>query len=291
VRYESLTRATFKVTGITGQEALCVCPWHDDRSPGHLYVNVVGGMYICFSCGAKGHLDRLSGNLPSQTSDGIRDRLKNLRQPHKPVKTYPEGWLKQFDVPHPYWTVDRGLPDATVQQFGLGFDPFTNRLTLPLRDLHGRVLGVTYRRLDDGKPKYLHPKGFPIGRHLYGAWLLEEQRRVAIVEGQVDAIRCWAARVPALGLMGARITPDQIKVLKHLGIQKVALMLDNDLAGIKGTVAVSESLAGTGIQVVAGWYRDYWRVKDPDGLKEDRLRKMYHSAVPMTEWAGHVALP
>jgi DNA primase len=53
-----------------------------------------------------------------------------------------------------------------VKQFRLGYDPFSNRMTLPVRDHRGRILGVSYRRLDDQRPKYLDPKGYPKGRYL-----------------------------------------------------------------------------------------------------------------------------
>ena len=287
MRYAKTVEKHFTVTQRGGTEWLVMCPWHDDTSQGHLYVNVRKGVFLCMSCGAKGHLDRLDGvDLPQVSTSDVRDRLRALQAPRNVQKTYPEAWLAQYDVPHDYWTQTRGLPDDVVRQFRLGYDPFSNRLTLPLRDMHGRVLGVTYRRLDDGTPKYLHPKGFPIGRHLYGAWLLTDQRKVALVEGQVDAIRCWSERVPALSMMGSRLTRDQVKVLQRSNIGHVVLMLDNDKAGLKGTLGVYEALRGSGIRVSCGWYRDYWfGVKDPDGLTGQRLRKMYHSSVPVDVWA------
>ena len=282
MRYAQLIEATFEVAQRSGDEYTCVCLWCRGSK---LYANGVKGLYVCFSCHAKGRLDDL-GVLPQQTTAGLRERLARMAQPKPEQVYYPDGWLKQFDTPTTYWTDDRGLPAATVKQFGLGYDPFSSRVTLPLRDVRGRVLGVTYRRLDDGRPKYLHPKGFPIGRHLYGAWLLTDQQQVAVVEGQVDAIRCWSERVPAVSLMGSRITKDQIKVLQRADINTVVLMLDNDSAGMHGTLAIHEALKGSGIRVRVGWYRNYWAgVKDPDGLKGDRLRKMYHSGCTVTEWA------
>lgn len=290
MRYEPLIRKTFQVTQTSGEEFLCMCPWHADTSQGHLYVNAVKGLYLCMSCGAKGRLDNENGiELPQITTEDIRERMKRRQASKKPPRLYPESWLAQFDVPHPYWTQQRGLSPETVQRFRLGYDPTTNRVTLPLRNMHGRILGTTYRRLDDGKPKYLHPKGFPIGRHLYGAWLLSNERKVAVTEGQVDAIKCWESRVPALGLMRSQITTDQVKVLQRCGVRHVVLMLDNDNAGVKGTLASYEMLKGAGMRVSAGWYRDYWfDVKDPDGLTGTRLRKMFHSALPMDQWAEKV---
>lgn len=289
MKYEQSIRDTFVVTQVSGEEFLCMCPWHEDTSQGHLYINGSKGLYLCMSCGAKGALANLSLPRIIVGTDDVRERTAKFRNPPKKPRTHPETWLSQYDVPHDYWTEERELPAEVVKMFRLGYDPFTDRCTMPLRDMHGRILGVTYRRLDGGKPKYLHPKKFPIGRYLYGAWLLNEERTVALTEGQVDAIRGWASRVPALGLMGARITRDQIKALQRLNVRNVVLMLDNDAAGVRGTVQIHEALKGSGIRVKVGWYRDYWYgVKDPDGLNPQRYRKMYHSALSIQDWASKV---
>lgn len=293
MKYAGTIRETFNVLSTSGDEFLCVCPWHRDRS-GHLYVNAAKGLYYCQVCGAKGHLERdLDLRKPLIGIDDVRETLARLqvRGQHK-QHYYPESWLRQFDNPHPYWCEVRGLDPQVVARFRLGYDPLTNRVTIPLRDIRGRILGVTYRRLDDGKPKYLHPPKFPVGRHLYGAWALDLRytvKTVALVEGQVDALRGWCYEVPTLGLMGARITRDQIKVLQRANVRTAVLMLDNDMAGIRGTVQISEMLKGSGIRVLAGWYRDYWNnVHDPDSLTRQRFRKMYHAALPITQWAEHI---
>lgn len=293
MRYEPIIKSQFRVVSIASEEYCVLCPWHPDRS-GKLYINAVSGLYFCMRCLAKGSLDKITSRPTVLGSDDVREKLARMKSKSAPTHHYPEAWLRKFDVPHPYWEEDRNLPVSVIEQFGLGYDPISNRCTLPLRDVSGNILGVTYRRLDGGKPKYLHPKGFPIGKHLYGAWQITNERRVALVEGQVDAIRCWSERVPALGLMGARLTNDQRKVLLRLNIQTVVLMLDNDAAGTRGIVGVKEALEGSGIRVLAGHYRDYWvdedgPIKDPDGLEGHRLRKMFHSAIPVPEWAGSVA--
>jgi DNA primase len=285
MRFETSIRETFVVTNHSGSEFQCMCRWHADTSSGHLYVNGVSGLYLCFSCGAKGSLANLT--LPRYVvgSDDVREKARKIRAGRPRQKFYPEGWLSQFDVQTDYWTHDRTLPENVVQQFRLGFDPFTGHATLPLRDDKGRVLGVTHRKLDGSKPKYQHPKGFPVGGHLYGAWLLTNQRTVALVEGQVDAIRGWSHDVPALSMMGNRITRDQIRVLQRHDVRTAVLMLDRDTPGVKGVVQINESLKGSGIRVRVGWYRPYWFVKDPDGLNRTRYRKMFYSALNVYEWA------
>lgn len=296
MRYLPVIERHFNVIGRGAEEILCICPWHDDKS-GHLYINARKGLYLCMSCGAKGSLDKSDGTgfqLPNLSTSDVRDRLRQVTKREAKVHYYPEGWLRKFDVPHPYWTQQRGLDPAVVQRWRLGYDPFSDRVTIPMRTMHGQIIGVSYRRLDDGSPKYLDPKGYAKGKHLYGAWLLpQDTRTVALMEGQVDTIAGDAARVPSLGTMGSRLTKDQVKVLQHLGVRKVVAMYDNDNAGRKAVVQTYEALRGSGIQYTAGWYRPYWvthtsdgprPVKDPDNLSPERLRKMYHSALPILDW-------
>lgn len=289
MKYESAIREAFTVTQVSGDEFLCMCPFHQDTSSGHLYANAIKGVYLCMSCGAKGSIESLDIPRIVVGSDDVREKIRRMRDGKQEQVYKPESWLMRYAVPHEYWTEERGLPPGVVSMFGLGYDPMTDRCTMPLRDMQGRILGVTFRRLDDGKPKYLHPKKFPVGRYLYGAWLLSDEQTVALVEGQVDAIRGWAARVPALSLMGARITRDQIRVLQRANVRTVVLMLDNDAAGTRGTVQIIEALKGSGIRVKVGWYRPYWvGVKDPDRLTHQRYRKMYHSALPASVWADRL---
>lgn len=289
-RYANIIRRSFKVIDATTDEVRCICPWHRDRS-GHLYVNSVTGLYLCFVCGAKGSLG--TKETPPADESDVRAKLDKLRNPHQKPKFHTEAWLDQFSGNLSYWIDERKIPEEWVQKFRLGYDPFSGRATLPLRDMHGNILGVTYRRLDDGRPKYLHPNEFPIGRHLYGAWMIGENRTIALVEGQIDAIKCWSERVPAVAAMGSRLTRDQVRVLQRSGVHRVVCMFDNDSAGRKGTINVYSALRGSGIQLAVGWYRPYWLVdsenglvpvKDPDQLSGDRLRKMHHSAVSIVDW-------
>lgn len=299
MRYLPVIEKNFTVVQRGSEEILCICPWHADKS-GHLYINARKGLYLCMSCGAKGSLDgsdrsgRCAFTVPALDTSDVRDRLRQITKKAPTVRYYPEGWLRQYDAPHDYWTTERGIDPAVVARWRLGYDPFSDRATIPMRTMHGEIIGVSFRRLDGQTPKYLDPMGYKKGRHLYGAWLLgPDVRTVGLMEGQVDTIAGDAARIPSLGTMGSRLTRDQVKVLQHLGIRKVIAMYDNDNAGRKAVIQTYEALRGSGIQYAAGWYRPYWMkqtdegmkpVKDPDDLSPSRLRKMYHSALPILDW-------
>lgn len=285
MRYEALIRKTFEVVGTSGDEFVCRCLWHDDHGKPNLYVNAKRGVYLCHACGAKGHLAKM-GRIPPPTSGDLNDRLKSLRGKNDTGgRVYSEEWLTRFAFPHDGWE-RRHLSPETIDLFDLGYDPMKDVLTIPVRSENGDILGVITRRLDDLKPKYLYPKGFPIGHHLFGSWLLKrDQRRVvALVEGSLDAIACWDARVPALGMLGARLTKDQRTLLQRLGVKTAVIFTDRDHAGRAAIPQVHEALEGSGIMTKVAIYRSYWTGKDPDELRPDQRRKAFHSAVPWHRW-------
>lgn len=276
MRYESTIRAHFDVMGTAGDEFICRCRWHEDAGKPNLYINATKGCFLCHVCGHKGHLNSLEKLPPMQTED-LRDRLKTLKTPVPRPVPKPEGWLRQFGLAHPAWQTR--LSDPIITKFQLGYDPMTDSLTIPFRDEYGVLYGVIQRRLDDQKPKYRYPRGIKIGRYLFGAWVVPpDQKKVALVEGSVDAMACWEARVPALGLLGSRLSDDQVRVLQRLGIRHVVTMTDADKAGQAAIPQIIEALSGTGIAVSIGVYRPYWNVKDPADLTPTRRRKIYHSA-------------
>ena len=115
MRFSNVIEQVFTVTSVSGSEHLCFCPFHEDTSQGHLYCNGDNGYYICFSCGAKGHVEKLADTLPPLETEDIRSRImavsskKNRRE-----RVYPEGWLRQFNFPTDYWTEERGISGFPV---------------------------------------------------------------------------------------------------------------------------------------------------------------------------------
>lgn len=318
MKWDKFIDKTFEVKGTSGDERICVCPFHDDRGKPNLYVNANRGVYICHACGERGHLSSLGKEPVVELSD-VREAIKELRKPARQdqAKLHPETWLQQYDFPHPYWEDERGFSRDTIKAFRLGYSPIEDVLTIPLRDSHGGILGVTKRVLDDSKPKYREPKRYQKGLNLFGAWKVRwlGLDRVALVEGPLDAIACWDAGVPALGLQGARLTERQSFLLRSLGVKSVVLMLDNDRAGIgwpehrarpqgakkkcsvcgrprskyndehksAGNYQVHEELEDTGVMIDVGLYRRT-QAKDPGELSSDQRTEVFEGAIGYRKW-------
>jgi DNA primase len=155
------------------------------------------------------------------------------------------------------YATQKGIPEDSLAAAGLirrndrgrYFDMFRGRVTFPIHDLRGRIIGFGARTLGDDQPKYLNsPDGilFHKGREMYGLHLAREASRAAgrllVVEGYTDVMQCHQAglREVAAGL-GTALTPDNAKQLRRFGVP-IFLVFDGDEAGLKAAERAAETL-------------------------------------------------
>lgn len=249
----------------SGDEWMCACPF---CGGGHnLQFSIRKGLWICFRCEKKGSaqqlVTRLGGSYtnPSHSTDMIRESLGQLRKNIKArrkgseVDALPENYLARFaGKPNEYWTRRRKFTKSTISEWDLGYDPIGPRLwnaetqswekvgpcvTLPYRTPEGDLLGVIHRRLGDGFPRYIYPKGFDRKGTLFGSWKLEEIggniRRAVLVEGSTDAIRVHQVGFHTAAQYGSSLHPRQVRLLRRLGVNEIVLFYDYDASGRKAT--------------------------------------------------------
>jgi DNA primase len=253
LKYEEFVLSHFDVKSRYGQEVMVRCFEHDDHSAS-MQINLESGLYICFSCNAVGGPRSLyeefdvpyDQNAVDNDLSGVIRRLDVLNQitrskrpKEERVRYYPESYLQQFAIPTNYWQ-QRGFTQETVERFQFGYSPLGNYVTLPMRDMHGRLLGVTKRYLDlDDSPtgdRYKYPFTFQKSENLFASWLVSEDETastVALVEGALDTAKVWQAEHPAMGLYGSTLSVEQVRLLIRCGVRNVVLFFDNDAAGRK----------------------------------------------------------
>ena len=226
----------------TGVERAFLCPVHGDSNPS-ASVNVIKGVWLCYSCGAKGTLDSVITD-PNMQMDALDELVRSMSEELEPVH-YTESWLNQFDSGpvHAYWISRFGY--AAVKHFRLGFDPGRRAVTYPLRSPGGRVLGVVRRRLDsdEGGPKYLYPPGVNVSELLFN-YSADARDVVYLVEGALDAVACWEAGVEAFAVYGARLSQQQLALLDRTGAVDVVCVFDQDEAGESAYAQVEEMARG-----------------------------------------------
>ena len=128
---------------------------------------------------------------------------------------------------------------------------FRGRLMIPIRDVQGRVVAFTARQLaqtpeDDPsrEAKYVNSPETQIfhkGRILFGMdharTHLKEGGSFIMVEGQLDAIRCWSVGLhTAVAPQGTAITDEQLHLMRRYEPAYVECLLDGDSAGRKAAL-------------------------------------------------------
>ena len=151
----------------------------------------------------------------------------------------PAGWdglksaLAQFPENK---LVDAGL--LVRNDAGRVYDRFRERITFPIRDTRGRVVGFGGRVLGDEKPKYLNSpetEVFQKSRELYGLFearrALRELPRLLVVEGYMDVVALAQHGVPnVVATLGTATSHAHFEKLFRY-TREIVCCFDGDSAG------------------------------------------------------------
>ncbi len=174
---------------------------------------------------------------------------------------------------------EQGVDGEVMQEAGLmnsrGRDFFSDRITFPIRDAMGSVIGFSSRKFKEETfgGKYINTSETPLFKKshvLFG--LSYSRKRIAkeqlaiIVEGQVDALQLiFAGYDYTVAGQGTAFGEDHVKELIQLGVHKVYLALDGDTAGQEATVKIGHLFQKKGIEVLV--------VPMPQGADPDTVLK------------------
>lgn len=238
-----------------------------------------------------------------------------------------KAWLAEDAAARAYLD-ERGVSAVTAEEFGLGlapagwerlrtalrefgedklraagllagtegervYDRFRERITFPIRDTRGRVIGFggrTYRNSEggDGQPKYLNSpetEVFKKGRELYGLFEARRARRrldtLVVVEGYMDVVALAEHGVDnAVATLGTAVGAAHFERLYRY-VDDVVCCFDGDEAGRGAAwkaVAAAFPVLAEGRQLRFAFLPDG---EDPDTLVrrrgaaelQDRLRR------------------
>jgi len=192
----------------------------------------------------------------------------------------------------------RGYTAQEMEEAGLtnrfGGDLFKGRMTVPLMDATGKIIGFTARIIekDENAPKYLNTPEtilYNKGRHIFGLSQARDAIRrtdfVVVVEGNMDVISSHQAGVcQAVATAGTAMTENHLKSFSRM-TKDIRLAYDGDEAGIRAAERAISMASKFGIYLSV--IDDYHGCKDADELIQ-KDPKLWQGAVenyrPALEW-------
>jgi DNA primase len=272
----------------------CPLPAHasGDESPS-AYMNIHTTAFFCHSCHARGNAvtfaAQVLGVSPVQvtrmlkqrySAAGIHPDARNMEEEirkliaarQNPIKRenirLDESVLDQFYVDWHYlafksddvpdwlmYLAGRGFTAAELVRWEFGYHPERDRITLPIRDEEGYLVGIKARAYrDEQKPKYLNLKdpqngieAFLKNEIVFGLDRVissdDDFDTLILVEGEYNAIAMqeWHGYPNTVAINGSYFGERQIKLIKR-HCDKAILFFDSDRAGFDATAAVGEAL-------------------------------------------------
>lgn len=263
----------------------------------------------------------------TQKSGELARRKKRLLEANELAARYYQQSLLKNQHALEYVFKSRGLSKEIVQEFQIGYAPsdgealiriltkrgfskkelsdaglanryggdlFRGRMTVPLMDATGQVVGFTGRILtDDPKaPKYLNTPATLIydkSRHVFGLSQAKEAIRQAdssvIVEGNLDVVSSHQAGVKnVVASAGTAMTEYHLKALARLS-PNVKLSFDADRAGLDATERAIPIAGRVGVELsIVSLPKG---AKDPDELiQQDAAawKRVTEQAEPVMDW-------
>jgi DNA primase len=280
----SLMQGVMEKPSKRGLELRLRCPFHEDKTPS-LSISAETGKFHCFGCHAKGG-DIFDFVVTKEGISG-EDRTKNRRraalliadwfgversaagapppspaaessapvQDATPAREEPEAGtnpplkftFKHLDTRHSYLTQERGLKEATIDAFGLGYHAgkgiMHDRVVIPIHNERGELVAYAGRSLGDppeGSGKYAFPPNFKKSLVLFNLHRAREHATdgLIVVEGFFTVFEFFQrGRRNVVALMGSSMSKEQEQlIVETVGPKgRVLLALDNDEAGRKGS--------------------------------------------------------
>lgn len=216
----------------------------------------------------------------------------------KTVETFRIGYAPSSGRALVDFLTKRGFTKKEMEDAGLlnrfGGDLFKGRMTIPLMDAGGRVIGFTARILtnDKNSPKYLNTPEtilYNKGRHIFGLSQAKDAVRrsefVVVVEGNMDVISSHQAGVlEAVATAGTAMTENHLKSFSRM-TNDIRLAYDGDEAGVRAAERAVQMASKFGIYLSV--VDDYHGCKDADELiqKDPELwKEAVRKCQPALEW-------
>lgn len=246
-----------------GREFVTHCLWHDDSNPS-LTINDDKGFAFCHVCQ---HSSDVIGYIQQKLGLSFIDAVEHLAKKNNIEVKYnfknPDEYKKRFaEMMDAYdkakatqekyrsalknstncveYIISRAIEPSVSREFALGFSASENRLTIPIHNHKGDLIGWTKRALNNEiKPKYkntenniIFNKSEIVFNEHRAAPHIREKDQIIFVEGHLDVVTLWQAGHKNVVALQGTASPSPL-VLKRLlrKSKSFVLCMDRDSGG------------------------------------------------------------
>lgn len=302
------------------------CPFHKGgmETRPSFWVSRTNGNWGCFSCHTGGKnlqallqqlgISAVSYKVVLEEAEKEAKRTARHRQILKEAKDaadfrgthiLPEALLGVYD-----WTptelVEDGFDEDLILEHDIGYDKERERITYPIRDVYGNLVGISGRQPDGKTPKYKVYTGwhkfdgkqypgelgedFPSykaddvrnhlwrGQFVFKDLLNNKHDQLIVVEGYKAAL--WMVQCGwfyTVAVMGSMTSARQERLIRTMGAD-VWVLLDANEPGRIGSEKICRRLADGSFKVFEGSYGSLPEWVQPDNLADEELNKILSSA-------------
>lgn len=308
--------------------ALICCPFHgggQEKTPS-MSVSREKPLFYCHACQESGHVSRLFRHFGTskETIDSflaaaglnvafekskvgkVAAKLVLGEDPFRGKFILEEDVLDRYRLA-PTDLLRKGFLKDTLRHFEVGFDKSQLRITFPIRNIYGDLVGVSGRAAIEGlEPRYkIYKKEFEDGTisgyrvpddysmdsvketllwhaHIIRPVLFRETGPIYLGEGFKAVMWLWQAGCRnSAALIGNYLTEFHSEFIATY-TQEAILFLDNNPAGKKGTYYAARRLEEKNVNVGIARYPD--EREQPDSLTPEEIELAIEEKQTFSEW-------
>lgn len=225
-------------------------PFFYDYSSG-LGGNVFNFVKYYFNCSSRTALDILKkfAGYDGDISVAQRPQILNVMKKYASKNTsqkqsssviLPEDYMNRFEKKESklkIW-IDEGISKESLDRFQVRYDPISDRLVYPIRNMDGRIVNVGGRAVNPnwkslGERKYTYFFQWGTINTIYGAFEnmdeILKKREIILFEGCKSVLLADTWGIKNTGaILTSHLSSNNVKILASLGVDAV-FALDNDV--------------------------------------------------------------
>jgi DNA primase len=214
--------------------------------------------------------ERYGGELTSPIEDLSKEVERIMSDDKKIIddrRAPSEEWIEKFELDEAPslavdYMIDRGFESKTLIDWEVGYDHYSNRITIPIRDHKGKLVGFKGRQANDDKyssyPRYMNLGDKPgFNRYGFDPYCKSEyvfgldriynnninnSYQTILCEGELNVLALYQHGFTGLSVAGSEFSHRQAELIITY-LNSVTVYFDNDESGRKGTKKVIEMLS------------------------------------------------